>query len=113
MKKVLKKLFMPLILGVILIVSLTTSVNDKKAKAASQINTWVDLHHNNGNGNVSPYSVMAFLSSDPFVAENYTNGINSVAPGDTVYLTIFLKWVKFWITNTSNNSYNNNYNKNK
>lgn len=91
MKKVLKKLFMPLILGVILIVSLTTSVNDKKAKAASQINTWVDLHHNNGNGNVSPYSVMAFLSSDPFVAENYTNGINSVAPGDTVYLTIFLK----------------------
>ena len=90
MKRILKKLLIPFILIGVFVGVLTVSGTAKQSKAAVTPNTWYDLHYTK-TGAVSGNSVMAFYSSDPIVGNNFSNGVTSVAPGDTIYLSIFIK----------------------
>lgn len=91
MKKIIKKFIIPVLL-IVSFLTIGVSSNNKIAEASGNaaFNQWHTLHFDSDN-TTSSYSVMAFLSSDLFVAEDYSNSVTSVVGGQTYYLTLFLK----------------------
>lgn len=86
MKKIIKKLFIPILFIGLLVFAMTDSnfVEKTNVEAASS-----EMAFNKGT-NIGNTSIRIAYTSDLFVAEDFGNELDGVGGNSTIYVTVFL-----------------------